>query len=207
MRWSLRSVLTRKRHSTHWIKQPVRHRYRPVNSEEPEPIVTRNWEKSLCIQASPFMKVKCEMTGTFQAISVLMTKLIMCITQTQEKVWNTLHLFETWGGKDKSSALLIAIKDLSPCVSVIPHCKKQIKSWVGLPKLKRENSRKMSWYILKSGTKTPPFYINNIWLLMVHLPTLCNGKTLSDLVSHWSHSVMCIPVQTSRETGSLGNYI
>lgn len=144
MRWSLRSVLTRKRHSTHWIKQPVRHRYRPVSSEEPEPIVTRNWEKSLCIQASPFIRVKCDVTGTFQAISVLMTNLIMCITQTQEKVQNMLHLFETWGGKDKNSALLIAIKNLSPCVSVTPHCKKKKKkkSWVGLPKLKRKISER-----------------------------------------------------------------
>lgn len=67
-----------------------------------------------------------------------------------------LHLFETWGAKDKNSALLIVVKNPSPCVSAIPH--------------------------LKTDTKPPAFYMN-IWLLMVHLPTLCSGKTVSDLAS------------------------
>jgi len=62
----------------------------------------------------------------------------------------------------------------------------------------------MSWYILKTGTKNPAFYINNIWLLMVHLPTLCNGKTLSDLVSLWSHGVMCIPVRRKEKQVAVG---
>lgn len=106
-----------KRHSTHWIKQPVPNRYRPVNSGEPEPTVTRNWETFLCIQALPFTKVKREMTGTFQAVFVLMMNLMMYNTQMQEKVQKMLHLFETWGGKDKKSAFLTTIKNQSVCVS------------------------------------------------------------------------------------------
>ena len=140
MRWYLKSVLIRKRHSTHWINQPVLPRYRPVNSWEPEPILIRNWKKkkSVCVQASPFTKVKCELTGTFQAIFVLMTYLIICITQIQE-LQNILHLFENWGGKDKNSALLIAVKNLSPCASIYLMVKKKILS---SPKNKKENSER-----------------------------------------------------------------